>query len=95
MFPGDDDPVRISFGPIGPALKPKLEFVGCPIEPQEEAFATSIIRENEDAICHTASRYWFMAAVSGIGPAIWLGERAVDPHDVEFRRLIMDTAIVF
>ena len=59
MFPRDGDPVRISFGPIGPALQPNLELVGCPAEPLEKALPTSMIRENQNAICHKASRFLF------------------------------------
>jgi hypothetical protein len=57
MFQGDGDPIRFSIRPIRPALEPNLEVVCCASETQEEAFATRMITENQDAICHKASRF--------------------------------------
>ena len=57
MFQRDRDPVRIPFEPISPAFEPGLELVGCSCKPPEEAFAARMIRENQDAISHKASRF--------------------------------------
>lgn len=57
MFERDRDPVRIPFEPISPAFEPGLELVGCSCKPPEEAFAARMIRKNQDAISHKASRF--------------------------------------